>query len=303
MGTNLEIAKRFLSISLKELSKNNIQGMNICEFYDGNHQWSEDSTLRYYLKKNKSPFTGLIILSDKHWDKDDDWNFVESKYLVLNGLQLGGCIGAAIYKSFFCGTHHGLAICNKYQFKNFKGTAKDNIRGYGITSKPILPESYFLSIFGIRINEWERWDINNNQKYYSHKFLEDFLLVNLNKKNIIKNMETSKKDLHRNILTLIKKINNFESFLNDEMNFLKEEFKEHIKIKSIKDCINLIFIFNPMFKEVVEAEFENHYIFNTRQFEKIKKEKTIEKTIKDSRNNVKKQESDFNSQIQQSKLF
>jgi len=303
MGTNLEIAKRFLSISLKELSKNNIQGMNICEFYDGNHQWSEDSTLRYYLKKNKSPFTGLIILSDKHWDKDDDWNFVESKYLVLNGLQLGGCIGAAIYKSFFCGTHHGLAICNKYQFKNFKGTAKDNIRGYGITSKPILPESYFLSIFGIRINEWERWDINNNQKYYSHKFLEDFLLVNLNKKNIIKNMETSKKDLHRNILTLIKKINNFESFLNDEMNFLKEEFKEHIKIKSIKDCINLIFIFNPMFREVVEAEFENHYIFNTRQFEKIKKEKTIEKTIKDSRNNVKKQESDFNSQIQQSKLF
>lgn len=303
MGTNLEIAKRFLSISLKELSKNNIQGMNICEFYDGNHQWSEDSTLRYYLKKNKSPFTGLIILSDKHWDKDDDWNFVESKYLVLNGLQLGGCIGAAIYKSFFCGTHHGLAICNKYQFKNFKGTAKDNIRGYGITSKPILPESYFLSIFGIRINEWERWDIINNQKYYSHKFLEDFLLVNLNKKNIIKNMETSKKDLHRNILTLIKKINNFESFLNDEMNFLKEEFKEHIKIKSIKDCINLIFIFNPMFREVVEAEFENHYIFNTRQFEKIKKEKTIEKTIKDSRNNVKKQESDFNSQIQQSKLF
>lgn len=303
MGTNLEIAKRFLSISLKELSKNNIQGMNICEFYDGNHQWSEDSTLRYYLKKNKSPFTGLIILSDKHWDKDDDWNFVESKYLVLNGLQLGGGIGAAIYKSFFCGTHHGLAICNKYQFKNFKGTAKDNIRGYGITSKPILPESYFLSIFGIRINEWERWDINNNQKYYSHKFLEDFLLVNLNKKNIIKNMETSKKDLHRNILTLIKKINNFESFLNDEMNFLKEEFKEHIKIKSIKDCINLIFIFNPMFREVVEAEFENHYIFNTRQFEKIKKEKTIEKTIKDSRNNVKKQESDFNSQIQQSKLF
>ena len=299
MGTNLEIAKRFLSISLKELSKNNIQGMNICEFYDGNHQWSEDSTLRYYLKKNKSPFTGLIILSDKHWDKDDDWNFVESKYLVLNGLQLGGCIGAAIYKSFFCGTHHGLAICNKYQFKNFKGTAKDNIRGYGITSKPILPESYFLSIFGIRINEWERWDINNNQKYYSHKFLEDFLLVNLNKKNIIKNMETSKKDLHRNILTLIKKINNFESFLNDEMNFLKEEFKEHIKIKSIKDCINLIFIFNPFFREVVEAELENHYIFNAREFEKTKKEIMI----KDSSNNVKKQESDFNSQIQQSKLF
>lgn len=303
METNLEIAKRFLSISLKELSKNNIQGMNICEFYDGNHQWSEDSTLRYYLKKNKSPFTGLIILSDKHWDKDDDWNFVESKYLVLNGLQLGGGIGAAIYTSFFCGTHHGLAICNKYQFKNFKGTAKDNIRGYGITSKPILPESYCLSIFGIRINEWERWNINNNQKYYSHKFLEDFLLVNLNKKNIIKNMETSKKDLHRNILTLIKKINNFESFLNDEMNFLKEEFKEHIKIKSIKDCINLIFIFNPMFREVIEAEFENYYIFNTRQFEKTKKEKTIEKTIKDSRNNVKKQESNFNNQIQQSKLF
>ena len=303
MGTNLEIAKRFLSISLKELSKNNIQGMNICEFYDGNHQWSEDSTLRYYLKKNKSPFTGLIILSDKHWDKDDDKNLVESKYLVLKGLKLGGEIFASTYRSSFCGTHHGLAICNDYQYKNIKGTAEDNIRGWGITSKPILPESYCLSIFGIRINEWERWDIINNQKYYSHKFLEDFLLVNLNKKNIIKNMETSKKDLHRNILTLIKKINNFESFLNDEMNFLKEEFKEHIKIKSIKDCINLIFIFNPMFREVVEAEFENHYIFNTRQFEKIKKEKTIEKTIKDSRNNVKKQESDFNSQIQQSKLF
>jgi len=303
METNLEIAKRFLSISLKELSKNNIQGMNICEFYDGNHQWSEDSTLRYYLKKNKSPFTGLIILSDKHWDKDDDKNLVESKYLVLKGLKLGGEIFASTYRSSFCGTHHGLAICNDYQYKNIKGTAEDNIRGWGITSKPILPESYCLSIFGIRINEWERLDIINNQKYYSHKFLEDFLLVNLNKKNIIKNMETSKKDLHRNILTLIKKINNFESFLNDEMNFLKEEFKEHIKIKSIKDCINLIFIFNPMFREVVEAEFENHYIFNTRQFEKTKKEKTIEKTIKDSRNNVKKQESDFNSQIQQSKLF
>ena len=26
----------------------------------------------------------------------------------------------------------------------------------------------------------------NNQQYYSHKFLEDFLLANLNKKNIIR---------------------------------------------------------------------------------------------------------------------
>ena len=295
MEANLEIAKRFLSISLEELSKNNIQGMNICEFYDGNHQWSEDSTLRYYLKKNKSPFTGLIILSDK----DDYPNLVESKYLVLNGLHLGGEIFASIYRSSFCGTHHGLAVCNDFQYKNFKGTAKDNIRGYGITSKPILPETYWLSIFGIKINKWERWEIINDQKYYSHKFLEDFLLVNLNKKNIIENMETSKKDLHRNILTLIKKINNFESFLNDEMNFLKEEFKEHIKIKSIKDCINLIFIFNPMFREVIEAEFENYYIFNTRQFEKTKKEIMM----KDSRNDFKKRESKFNSQIKQLKLF
>ena len=296
MEANLEIAKRFLSISLEELSKNNIQGVNICEFYDGNHQWSEDSTLRYYLKKNKSPFTGLIILSDK----DDDKNLVESKYLVLNGLHLGGEIFASTYRSSFCGTHHGLAVCNDFQYKNFKGTAEDNIRGWGVTSKPILPESYCLNIFGIEINKWERWEIINDQKYYSHKFLEDFLLDNLNKKKIIKNMEeTSKDDLHRNILTLIKKINNFESFLNDEMNFLKEEFKEHIKIKSIKDCINLIFIFNAMFREVIEAEFENYYIFNTRQFEKTKKEIMI----KDSRNDFKKRESDFNSQIKQPKLF
>ena len=296
MGTNLEIAKRFLSISLKELSKNNIQGMNICEFYDGNHQRSEDSTLRYYLKKNKSPFTGLIILSDK----DDYPNLVESKYLVLNGLSLGVEIFASTFRSIFCGKNHGLSIDNTFQFKNIKGTAENNLRGWGVTSKPILPEGYCISIFGIEINEWKRWQLNNNQQYYSHKFLEDFLLTNLKKEKIIRNMEEIRKnDLQRNILALIKKINNFESFLNDEMNFLKEEFKEHIKIKSIKDCINLIFIFNPFFREVVEAELENHYIFNAREFEKTKKEIMI----KDSSNNVKKQESDFNSQIKQPKLF
>ena len=295
MEANLEIAKRFLSISLEELSKNNIQEMNICRWDDGRSRRSEDSTWRYYLKKNKSPFTGLRIFSDR----DEDKNLVGSKNLEFNGLPLGGEIFAGTYRSFFCGSHHGLAVCNDFQYKNIKGTAEDNIRGWGITSKPILPESYYLSIFGIEINEWERWELNNDQKYYSHKFLEDFLLVNLNKKNIIEIMETSKKDLHRNILTLIKKINNFESFLNDEMNSLKEEFKEHIKIKSIKDCINLIFIFNPMFREVIEAEFENYYIFNAREFEKTKKEIMI----KDSRNDFKKRESDFNSQIKQPKLF
>ena len=51
MEANLEIAKRFLSISLEELSKNNIQEMNICRWDDGRSRRSEDSTWRYYLKK------------------------------------------------------------------------------------------------------------------------------------------------------------------------------------------------------------------------------------------------------------
>ena len=297
MTTNIEIAKIFLSTPLADLSKNKIQGINICEWEDVRTRRSKDFTYRYYLKKNNSPFTGLIILSDK---EDRRKNLVESKFLALNGLHLGVEIFASAFRSIFCGKNHGLSIDNTFQYKNIKGTAENNLRGWGVTSKPILPEGYCLSIFGIEINEWKRWQLNNNQQYYSHKFLEDFLLTNLKKEKIIRNMEEIRKnDLQRNILALIKKINNFESFLNDEMNFLKEEFKEHIKIKSIKDCINLIFIFNPFFREVVEAELENHYIFNARKFE----ENQREKIIKDSRNDVKKKESNFNSQIKQPKLF
>lgn len=297
MRTELEIAKRFLSTSVVDLSKNKIQGIDICGWDDGRHRTSKDLTYRYYLKKNKSPFTGLIILSDK---KTSHKHLVESKFLALNGLHLGVEIFADNFRSHFCGEEHGLSINNTFQYKNIKDTAENNIRGWGVTSKPILPEAYYLNIFGIEINKWVKWGLNNNQQYYSHKFLENFLLINLNKKNIIKNMEqTQKSDFQRDILTLIKKINNFEYFLNNEMNFLKEEFKGYIKIKSIKDCINFIFIFNPKFREVIEAEFENFYIFDTRKFEEAKKEKKI----KDIRKNARKRESDFNIQIKQPKLF
>ena len=50
------------------------------------------------------------------------------------------------------------------------------------------------------------------------------------------------------------------SFLNDEMNSLQEDFKDYKKIKTISDCANILFIFNPLFKDAMEFEFQNHYI-------------------------------------------
>ncbi len=95
MKDNLVIVKRFLSITLDELSKNNIRGINACNWEDRKHQHAKDTTYRCHIKKEKSPFTGLII----HAEGKKEFNKIESRFLTFNALGLGAEIIASTYRS------------------------------------------------------------------------------------------------------------------------------------------------------------------------------------------------------------
>ena len=112
------------------------------------------------------------------------------------------------------------------------------------------------------------------------KFYDHFIKETLTQKNLIEAFERDISEdmqtMHSNkafrifsyahqlcikheLLKLFKSIKNFDQFLDDEVIRLKDEFKGFKSINSIYDCINLIFIFNPLFEEVTESMYKEYY--------------------------------------------
>lgn len=146
---------------------------------------------------------------------------------------------------------------------NWSACSEDNLKKL-IGQNPRIPRSIRLFYFGAEISDWYP---KPHASKFSIKFYDKFIKQSLTQDKLIKEIEKSigiyksrNYGFQREIVHILKSINNFETFLNDEMNLLKENFKDFKKIETIADCANLLFIFNPLFKDVMEFEFKNFYI-------------------------------------------
>lgn len=223
---------------------------------------------RHYKKRDKEPFTGMMIL--------DDVKFIRSLGTQFRGIKIGPEIFASSYRSNFLGYLHGLIISlntNSYLDKDIE-------KLYSLNPSP--PESITLKIFGTKIgNTWYR---KAHASKFSVKFYDQFLKESLVQENIINALEakiistkqylTTQVGLKkpgatfgdavyltymRDLLQLFRSINNFESFLCEDMNRLKNDFKGLKSINYARDCANLLFIYNPLFREVMDYAFEQYY--------------------------------------------
>lgn len=264
---NSDFIKRILSISLKELlTQKSFKDLEVLNWYD---RVGSDHGARHCKKSPKEPFTGVMILN-----ASNDENEL-SKSCLLEGHHLGPEIFASTYRSFFGDGQHGLDISLNVNSYYHKPQPKiENLIG----SNPSPPENISLWIFGVEF--YDQWYRNKHASKFSVKFYDHFIKETLTQKNLIEAFERDISEdmqrMHSNkafrifsyahqlcikheLLSLFKSIKNFDQFLDDEMIRLKDEFKGFKSINSIYDSINLIFIFNPLFKEVIESMYKEYY--------------------------------------------
>ena len=187
-----------------------------------------------------------------------------SHEFLVNGRRLGKSVIDGKWFSTFCDSshHHGLMRevnkqCRKKPYKT---------EGYGIGDKAVKPESMVLSYFNFVIDDWRNDpSLSEQYAYLPRNFIDKYLSEKITQANIIKAFEsvdetpTFSYDLSKNCIDVLTSINNFNRFMNDEMNNIKEEFKHYKQINSISDCANLLFISNPKFRDIYEESFARHY--------------------------------------------
>lgn len=261
---NSDFVKRILSISLEELlTQKSITDLEVLNWCD---RVLSDHGARHCKKSPKEPFTGVMLLNEE--------KYPINKSCLLEGHHLGPETFANIYRSFFGGGEHGLHIVLNVNSYYHKPQSKiENLIG----SNPSPPENISLWIFGVKF--YDKWYRNKHASQFSVKFYDHFIKETLTQKNLIEAFERDISEgvryqrnqafrifsyahqlcIKHELLQLFKSIKNFDQFLNDEMIRLKDEFKGFKSINSIYDCINLIFIFNPLFKEVIENMYKEYY--------------------------------------------
>ena len=263
---NSKLIKRMLSISMAELlTQKTFKGLSVLNWYDR----VGVGVGRHGKKLSNEPFTGIMNLNES---KDED---ELSKSCLLKGLHLGPDIFVQIYRSFFGWGQHGIEIeLNNKALYNKPQPKIENLIG----SNPAPPEKIELWVFGVEL--YDQWYRPQHASKFSVKSFDKFILDTLTQKNLIEAFERDidhRKDnmlktkayriygyaheffIQCELLQLFKSINNFDSFLNDEMNRLKDDFKGFKPINSIYDCVNLLFIYNPLFKAVIDYMFKQHY--------------------------------------------
>ena len=305
---NLEdnLIKKILSISFDDFIQNRIGSLKSIKWEDRYIKGRDPHPVpRHCEKKNKKPITGMLLLGD-------DKRSIESKSILFKGIHLGPELFANSFRTLFLNKTYGLDIN-----LNWSACSEDNLKKL-IGQNPRIPYSIRLFYFGAEISDWYP---KPHASKFSIKFYDKFIKQSLTQDKLIKEIEKSigiyksrNYGFQREIVHILKSINNFETFLNDEMNLLKEKFKDFKKIETIADCANLLFIFNPLFKDVMEFEFKNFYIEH--DAEKYKKRyphvdyeanaKEYKKKFKLQFNKIKKQKDlekqKFEDRIEQTKF-
>jgi hypothetical protein len=263
---NLEdnLIKKILSISFDDLKENRIETLETLETIEWNKTCYKLRRMSPLLfeKRCTEPFTGLRVVNDCKITTDGKEKLKDkflSKTMYLKGESLGPEISVSnFHLNLFC-QKHGLSIALNHSDIYRKNLFIDP---YNINTK--IPEDISLNYFSGEIAKWYR---KRHASKFSIKFYDKFIKQSLTQDNLIKQIEKSIGRYHfvnygfqREIVHILKSIKNFETFLNDEMNLLKEKFKDFKKIETITDCANLLFIFNPLFKDVMEFEFKNYYV-------------------------------------------
>ena len=117
---------------------------------------------------------------------------------------------------------------------NWSAYSEGNLKKL-IGQNPRIPYSIRLYYFGAEISDWYP---KPHASKFSIKFYDKFIKQSLTQDKLIKEIEKSigiyksgNYGFQREIVHILKSINNFETFLNDEMNLLKEKFKDFKKIK------------------------------------------------------------------------
>lgn len=288
---NLEdnLIKKILSISFDDFIQNRIGSLKSIKWEDRYIKGRDPIGPRHCEKKNKKPITGMLLLGD-------DKRSIESKSILFKGIHLGPELFCISFRTLFLGKTHGLDIG-----LNRSAYFENNLKKL-IGQNPRIPYSIRLFYFGAEISDWYP---KPHASKFSIKFYDKFIKQSLTQDKLIKKIEGSigiyksgNYGFQREIVHILKSINNFETFLNDEMNLLKEKFKDFKKIETIADCANLLFIFNPLFKDVMEFEFKNFYIEHDAKEYKQRYEIEIEK-IKKQRREIKKK---FEDRIEQTKF-
>ena len=267
MQEYLELIKKYLSLSLEDISHENYS--SIAKIHQNNTEEREydDLSKRIYILGDSKPFTGVMFVDDSDFRDNKNELCIRSQIFYFNGIKLGPEILDGRYSSNFGNWgygKHGLGIGVNSRYSEKPNTTK----GYGYGNKAVLPDWLYLDYFGIEFKSWysERYD------RLSTGFFDRFISERLTQENIIKEHEEGISSLlHGNdYIDIIKSINNFDKFLIDEMNDIKELFKNYKEINSISDCANLLFIFNPLFREKYEEDFQKSYIFDPENIEEEK---------------------------------
>ena len=259
---NSTTIKRILGTSFEQLlTQSYSEDLSVLNWDDRTSR----NNARHYRKREKEPFTGVMVLNN-----DRDESGIKSCSSEFRGCNLGPEIFASTFRSFFCAYTHGLEI--ELNINAFYDGRVDKLCG----TNPSPPERIQFWIFGVLLeDEWYR---NWHASRFSIKFYDEFISQSLSQKKIIDALEkylSEEKlrmydydtyvgefqlyEITKEILQLFKSINNFDSFLANDMDNLKDHFKNFKSIKSAFDCANLLFIYNPLFKEIMDYAFELYY--------------------------------------------
>ena len=261
MNLNDSLIKKILSISFNDLKENRIGTLEVTEWDKTCHKHKGSGYL-LFKKRYQEPFTGLTIINDYEITIDGKKNLKDrflSKTMYLRGREFGPDISVSNFQLNLFSRKHGLSISLNHSDVYRKSLSIDP---YNINTRS--PEDISLNYFGGEIAKWYR---KRHASKFSIKFYDKFIKQSLTQDNLIKKIEESistwnhiNYGFQREIVHILKSINNFETFLNDEMNAIKEKFEDFKKIETIADCANLLFIFNPLFKDVIEFKFKNYYV-------------------------------------------
>lgn len=265
MNKYLHVIKKHLSISLEDIASDNLSTIIKVNEQDTEIKIAKDFSERIHLRDKNESFTGLVMIDDSDIRDNNDDLCIPSQRLYFNGVPLGPEVIDGIWRTNFGGWSDGLTRCvnDRYRKKPFA------TKGFGVGDKAVMPSVLSLSYFGVDIDIW--WSEQYDR--LSRGFFDRFIYERLTQKNIIETCEQwSILPWLGDYIEIVKSINNFDSFLNEELENLKREFKDYKQINTISDCANLVFIFNPKFREIYEERFQKIYLFDPEGLERQKRE-------------------------------
>lgn len=269
MEKYLHLIKQYLSISLEDIASNNLNTITKVNEQDTEKKAAKDFSERIHERGKNDSFTGLVMVDDSDIRDNEDDLCIPSQRLYFNGVPLGPEVIDGIWKTNFGGWWDGLTICVNHRYQNKPFTTK----GFGVGDQAVMPNSLSLSYFGVDIDCW--W--SDQYDRLSKGFFDRFIYERLTQKNIIETCERwSILPWLGDYIDIVKSINNFDSFLNEELENIKREFKDYKQINTISDCANLLFIFNPKFREIYEERFQKIYLFNPEGLAREKRKNTIQ---------------------------